>query len=299
MPSRSTHPSSTPAVTKKTAGTEQADPLAATAARIKSIVRNTLLASPDFPRLYADVVLSSAPNSPEAKLLAPHYKKIIGRTTGRTFMSNVHSCTHIKVNGVRCGSPALRGEQFCYFHQRMIRHVRYPDSRLHHVALLEDEEAIQASLMEVVNGLIRGTIEVKRGELILRALNTAVRNIRRVYFGLHKDEMVREVPNYDERPTNRTTTAATVFSESLPRTSPERSRATPDEPAAAVRSAVTPPSAARRVDANQPQTLSHPSRLSKNRNSVPNSSERKPPASAKEASAPKERSATVYPASSG
>ncbi len=106
----------------------------------------------------------------------------------------VNNCTHIKVAGVRCGSPALRGEQFCYFHQGMLRGIKVPDSRVHHAALLEDEEAIQVSLMEVVNGLIRGTIELKRGELILRALNTAVRNIRRVKFGLHSDKMVREVP---------------------------------------------------------------------------------------------------------
>jgi hypothetical protein len=105
-----------------------------------------------------------------------------------------NNCTHIKVTGVRCGSPALRGEQFCYFHQRMLRSVKVPDSRVHHAALLEDEEAIQVSLMEVVNGLIRGTIELKRGELILRALNTAVRNIRRVKFGIYADEMVREIP---------------------------------------------------------------------------------------------------------
>jgi hypothetical protein len=33
-------------------------------------------------------------------------------------------CTHIKVTGHRCGSPALRGEHFCYFHARMIKGVR-------------------------------------------------------------------------------------------------------------------------------------------------------------------------------
>jgi len=115
-------------------------------------------------------------------------------------MSNVKTCTHIKVTGVLCGSPALRGEQFCYFHQRMIRTVKGPDSRLHHVALLENEEAIQASLMEVVNALIRGTIDLKRGELILRALNAAVRNSRRVQFG-QSTKMVTRIPNYpDEQP---------------------------------------------------------------------------------------------------
>ncbi len=193
-------PNQTPASLsqKKTAPIPKTEPTPTPADRIKSIVRNILLASPAFPRLYADFVISQAPNSNQAKILAQNYKKICDSTT-RTHMS-FKNCTHIKVTGVRCGSPALRGEQFCYFHQRMLRTVNYPDSRLHHVALLEDEEAIQVSLMEVVNGLIRGTIEVKRGELILRALNTAVRNIRRAKFDIYTDKMVREVPTYPEPP---------------------------------------------------------------------------------------------------
>jgi hypothetical protein len=103
-------------------------------------------------------------------------------------MSNVRTCTHIKVTGVRCGSPALRGEQYCHFHYRMLC-----TSRVSHVALLENEEAIQVSLMEIVNSLLRGTIDVKRGELVLRALNTAVRNIRRTRFEKAAG-MVRELP---------------------------------------------------------------------------------------------------------
>ena len=103
-------------------------------------------------------------------------------------MANVRTCTHIKVTGVRCGSPALRGEQYCYFHYRMLC-----DSRISHVALLENEEAIQVSLMEIVNSLLRGTIDIQRGELVLRALNTAVRNIRRARFE-KPFGMIRELP---------------------------------------------------------------------------------------------------------
>jgi hypothetical protein len=181
----------------------------AIAAEIKSIVRNTLLASPDFPRLYADVVISSAPNSNEAKLLARNYQKIVDSTNtestnlNRTNMpkhTSIKICTHIKVTGVRCGSPALRGEQFCYFHQRMLRTVKGPpDARLHHVALLENEEAIQASLMEVVNALLRKTIEVPRAELVLRALNAAIRNAGRVRFG-RTSQVVTTIPNYSAPP---------------------------------------------------------------------------------------------------
>ena len=115
-------------------------------------------------------------------------------------MSTSKSCMHIKVSGVRCGSPSMRGEQFCYFHLRMLRTVRGPASRVHHAALLEDDESIQASLIETVNALLQGTIELKRAELVLRALNTAVRNIRRVHFGLHPERMVKEIPDYAKPP---------------------------------------------------------------------------------------------------
>ena len=145
--------------------------------RVKSLVRNILLASPLFPRLYADVVISSAPNSNEAKILARNYQKIIDRINriNMPIHPSVKVCTHIKVTGVRCGSPALRGEQFCYFHQRMVRGVATPpNARLHPIALIENEEAIQASLMEVINALARNTIDLKRAELILRALEPAV-----------------------------------------------------------------------------------------------------------------------------
>ena len=203
MPQRTPNEPAISSARKPNAGSRKPipQPPSTPATRIKSFVRKILLASPVFPRLYADVVISSAPNSNEAKILAHNYKKIVALSNERnTQMSHPKSCTHIKVTGVRCGSPALRGEQFCYFHQRMLRSVRFPSSRVLRSALLEDPESIQASLMEVVNGLLRGTLELKRGELILRALNTAVRNIRRVRFDLHQDEMIREIPNYPDQP---------------------------------------------------------------------------------------------------
>ena len=39
---------------------------------------------------------------------------------------NVKVRTPIKITGVHCSSPALRGKQFYYFHQRMLRTVKGP-----------------------------------------------------------------------------------------------------------------------------------------------------------------------------
>ena len=111
------------------------------------------------------------------------------------------SCTHIKVAGQRCGSPALRGEFFCYFHTRVIKGVQQRvDMQLHSMALLEDSESIQLSLMHVVDGLLKGTLDPTRARLIIQALRIAARNAKNVRFEARyedqKQSMVREVPDY-------------------------------------------------------------------------------------------------------
>jgi hypothetical protein len=157
-----------------------------------SLIRKIFLATPAFPRFYADVVLATRPNSHEAKILRPYYQKILEKVNA---MSYDHTCTHIKVTGVRCNSPTLRGEQFCYFHQNAHRGVRRPpQSRLHPIAMIEDEESIQYALMEVINALMRNTIDIKRATLMLRALHIAVKNAARVKFGIQ--EPVTKIPEY-------------------------------------------------------------------------------------------------------
>jgi len=115
---------------------------------------------------------------------------------------NVRNCTHIKVTGQRCGSPALRGEFFCYFHTRVIKGVQQRvDMQLHSMALLEDCESIQLSIMHVVDGLLKGTLDATRARLIIQALRIAARNAKNVRFDdVHyrasEQPMVREVPDY-------------------------------------------------------------------------------------------------------
>jgi hypothetical protein len=79
----------------------------------------------------------------------------------------------------------------------MHRGVRTPPrARLHPIALIEDEESIQAALMEVINALMRNTIDLKRAALILRALHIAVKNASRVKFNVNTSEMVKDIPDY-------------------------------------------------------------------------------------------------------
>jgi hypothetical protein len=174
-------------------------------AEAKSYLLNIFRSNPWLSRFYAGYLQLTNSNPRPINNLPTRSENFFNPDPkGRTPVSlnqKIRICTHIKVNGTPCGSPALRGEVFCYFHQRMIRGVRTPPkSRLHPIALIENEEAIQASLMEVINALVRNTIDLRRAQLILRALHIAARNASRVRFQMAESEMVREVPDYPAAP---------------------------------------------------------------------------------------------------
>jgi len=146
-------------------------------------------------------------------------------------------CTHIKAAGQRCGSPALRGEFFCYFHTRIIKGVQQRvDMRLHSMALLEDCESIQLSLMHVVDGLVKGTLDPIRAKLIIQALRIAARNAKNVRFddSLYQPTdppMVRQVPDYArqyqiEHPADPGSADTPVLEEDAKQPSPRSAEAT-------------------------------------------------------------------------
>jgi hypothetical protein len=194
--------------------------LFATPANTEFDIRNTLFfrilrANPLLARFYADLFRRHGANPSLIKTLEDSAEKNFApdRPTNNpnpkppkginpmAAKSNPSACTHIKVSGIRCDSPALRNEVFCYFHQRMIRGVRTPPkSRLHPIAMLESQESIQAALMEIVNALVRNQIDVARARLVLRALSIAARHAGKARFDCWKSDMVNEVPEYPAAP---------------------------------------------------------------------------------------------------
>src|ERR1700730_1578610 len=91
----------------------------------KSHLLNIFHANPWLSRFYVDGLQILSDNSNQINNLQTRSENFFNPDPkGSNSMSlnkNTRIWTHIKVNGVRCGSPALRGEVFCYFHQRMIR----------------------------------------------------------------------------------------------------------------------------------------------------------------------------------
>ncbi len=87
-------------------------------------------------------------------------------------------CTHVKSNGVRCGSPALLNRSFCYAHTQMHR----PSPGLDCLPPFEDANGIQCALMQVADAIVRDAIDTRRAAVLLYALQIASANLKRVSF---------------------------------------------------------------------------------------------------------------------
>ena len=89
------------------------------------------------------------------------------------------TCRHIKPNGLRCESPALKETYFCYFHSKLHSlgaepHDKYGPMRL---PTPEGPAAIQLSIAKITDALINGRIDPKRAGQLLYAMQIASQNL--------------------------------------------------------------------------------------------------------------------------
>ena len=100
-----------------------------------------------------------------------------------TIPVTIRRCQHIKVNGIQCGSPAMRNERFCFFHEecrvacRDIN-MRFKEHGIIKLPTLEDANSIQLGLGEVMRLLVTQQIDYRIATLLLRALRIAAANVK-------------------------------------------------------------------------------------------------------------------------
>jgi len=124
-------------------------------------------------------------------------------------------CDHVMSSGIRCGSPAVRGQSRCYYHhsmrtlvpRRFVASESFRDQneqgiRLFPMPLLEDATSIQTALMQVIHAMLEGAIHVHTGRNVLFALRTAQRNLPAVKLEMAatcQAATVRELPSDAQR----------------------------------------------------------------------------------------------------
>ena len=87
----------------------------------------------------------------------------------------VPECRHIKTSGGKCGSPALRGKTWCYFHSpARLRPCRTTRVRYFLELSMPDSRAtVQAAIREVMQKLAGGAIDSGHAGCLLYALQLA------------------------------------------------------------------------------------------------------------------------------
>ena len=110
-------------------------------------------------------------------------------------------CEHVKLGGGRCGSPAMRGQHYCYFHapgHRVIPSLNLPGlesgrgTRIprrgqarpsdpvpwQRCKLQGEALELQIALSRFIQGVARGVLNVRQAKIILKALQGAMANLR-------------------------------------------------------------------------------------------------------------------------
>jgi hypothetical protein len=95
-------------------------------------------------------------------------------------------CQHIKVSGTQCGSPALRKNSFCFYHQQnrpltveCYSGEQYATGEIV-LPVFEDAHSIQTVIRQVVQMILQKRIERKTASLLLYALQIASSNLKRM-----------------------------------------------------------------------------------------------------------------------
>src|SRR6266478_1753622 len=110
---------------------------------------------------------------------------------------SIARCQHVKVNGVQCGSPALKNRKLCHFHQRwqqgriQLNANRSRRSRYSlDLPILEDANSIQVALMQGMRLLLTNQVDHRTAALLFYALQTASSNLSRTTFEPRPQQVV-------------------------------------------------------------------------------------------------------------
>jgi len=119
------------------------------------------------------------------------------RISNFLYPPSIARCQHIKVNGVQCGSPALKNRKLCHFHQRwqpgriQLNANRSRRSRYSlDLPILEDANSIQVALMQGMRLLLTNQVDHRTAALLFYALQTASTNLSRTTFEPRPQQVV-------------------------------------------------------------------------------------------------------------
>jgi len=87
------------------------------------------------------------------------------------------ACRHIKSDGTRCQSPAMRRSDFCYFHAKLHESTRGAARRKLKLSPIEDTAGIKTAVIQTLNALLSKSIDAKQAGLILYGIQIVAQKV--------------------------------------------------------------------------------------------------------------------------
>ena len=108
-------------------------------------------------------------------------------------------CRHVRANGMQCGSPALRGRPFCYFHYRMRRNRNFD----YLLSGIEDASSLHLALMGMLRAVERNDYDPRTCSFMLRNLGLIAGNLKQYVLEQRADreegeDFITELPEGEE-----------------------------------------------------------------------------------------------------
>ena len=153
-------------------------------------------------------------------------------------------CRHLQEDGTYCGSPALTGRAYCYYHLSFRgRRLRRAQARRRglpcrlHLPALDNLRALQVAVNEVLDALAEGQIDPKTaGSMFygIQQATTLVRSIQEIEHWVEDDDddednRVQEFPQFEQK----FGVPSGIDLESDPDLALQQAEENPDAPAAA------------------------------------------------------------------
>ena len=97
----------------------------------------------------------------------------------------VRRCQQVKIDGVRCGSPAIKNQRLCYFHHMQLcarpenRSSIVPYDVYIDIPVLENDASIQVALTHIIRLLLSREVDERTAALVLYGLQTSAAVARR------------------------------------------------------------------------------------------------------------------------
>ena len=108
----------------------------------------------------------------------------------------VRICHHVKDNGLRCGTPALNGRNFCYHHHRAHNPGARIGTRRYRAPVFDSVASLQVALAHTLQALSTGDLSPKQANSMMYgiSLGTRLLTLSQPLTEAEHQQVVTEIP---------------------------------------------------------------------------------------------------------